>query len=55
MTYEQIETFLTVVSCGSITAAASALFVTQSTVTSRIQGLENEIGVTLLIRAKGHR
>ena len=37
MTYEQIETFLTVVSRGSITAAASALFVTQSTVSSRIQ------------------
>ncbi|MBQ9686635.1 MAG: LysR family transcriptional regulator [Oscillospiraceae bacterium] len=55
MTYEQIETFLTVVTCGSITAAANELFVTQSTVSSRIQGLEAELGAPLLIRAKGHR
>ena len=54
MTYEQIETFLTVVTCGNITAAANELFVTQSTVSSRIQSLENELGAPLLIRAKGH-
>ena len=54
MTYDQIETFLTVVSCGNITAAANELFVTQSTVSSRIQSLENELGTSLLIRAKGH-
>lgn len=37
MTYEQIETFLTIVTCGNITAAANELFVTQSTVSSRIK------------------
>lgn len=55
MTYEQIETFLTVVTCGNITAAADALFITQSTVSSRIQSLETELDAKLLIRAKGHR
>ena len=55
MTYEHIETFLTVVSCGNITAAADTLFITQSTVSTRIQQLEAELGAPLLIRAKGHR
>lgn len=55
MTYEQIETFLTTVAYGSISAAAKYLFVSQSTVSARIGQLENELGVTLLIRQKGHR
>ena len=55
MTIEQIETFLAVVSCGSISAAANELFVTQSTVSSRIQLLEAELGAQLVIRSRGHR
>lgn len=55
MTYEQIETFLTAISYGSISAAAKYLYVSQSTISSRIQQLENELGVQLLIRQKGHR
>ena len=55
MTYEQIETFLTVVTCGSISGAANELFVTQSTVSSRIQSLETELGAPLVIRSRGHR
>lgn len=55
MTYEQVETFLAAVSCGTISAAAETLFVSQSTVSSRIQQLEQELGIPLLIRKKGHR
>ncbi|MBQ1492452.1 MAG: LysR family transcriptional regulator, partial [Blautia sp.] len=55
MTYEQIETFLTVVTLGSITAASTELFVSQSTVSARIQSLEAELGAQLIIRSRGHR
>lgn len=55
MTYEHIETFLTVIVCGNITAAARKLFVSQSTVSSRIQQLEEELGASLIVRQKGHR
>ncbi len=55
MTYEQIETFLAVVTHGTISAAAEELFVSQSTVSGRIQQLEAELGVSLFIREKGHR
>ncbi len=55
MTYEQIETFLTTITYGSISAAAKYLYVSQSTISSRIQQLETELGVQLLIRQKGHR
>ena len=40
MNYQQIETFLTVIAHGSITGAAEKLFVSQSTVSSRLQQLE---------------
>lgn len=55
MTYEQVESFLAAVTCGNISAAADYLFVSQSTVSSRIQLLEQELGIPLLIRQKGHR
>ena len=55
MTYEHIETFLTVVVCGNISAASKKLFISQSTVSSRIQQLESELGTTLIMRQKGHR
>lgn len=55
MTYEQVETFLAAVSNGTISAAAEALYVSQSTVSSRIQLLEQELGIPLLIRQKGLR
>ena len=40
MNIEQIEAFLAVVEHGSITAAASFLFIAQSNVSSRIKKLE---------------
>ncbi|MBQ6359865.1 MAG: LysR family transcriptional regulator [Lachnospiraceae bacterium] len=55
MTYEQIETFLTVITYGNISAAAKKLFVSQSTVSSRIQLLEEELGTQLLVRSRGQR
>lgn len=55
MTYEQIETFLSVVIYGNITAAANYLYVSQSTVSNRLQQLEMELGTPLLHRNKGHR
>ncbi|MBP3869645.1 MAG: LysR family transcriptional regulator [Faecalicoccus sp.] len=55
MTYEQIETFLTIITCKTISAAAQSLYVSQSTVSTRIQQLEDELGVPLIIRQKGHR
>lgn len=55
MTYEQIQTFLAVVSYGTISSAADALYVSQSTVSTRLQQLEEELGFKLLVREKGHR
>lgn len=55
MTYEQIETFLTVLMHGNISAAANNLHVSQSTVSTRIQQLEDEFSTPLFIRQKGHR
>ena len=55
MTYEQIETFMAVMTYGSITGASSFLHVSQSTVSTRIQQLEDELGTPLLVRHKGHR
>ena len=50
-----IETFLSVVHNRNITQAANQLHVTQSTVSSRISHLEDELGVTLISRSKGFR
>ena len=55
MNYEQIVTFLTVASYRNITAAANYLYLSQSTVSNRIQSLEEELGTHLLIRHKGIR
>ena len=55
MTYEQIETFIAVMTYGNITLASNFLHVSQSTVSSRIQLLEDELGTALLLRHKGHR
>ncbi len=53
VTIEQIETFQAVVSSRNITSAANTMFITQSTVSSRIQALEKELGKQLFIRSKG--
>lgn len=53
MTYEQIEAFLSVVTYGTFSKAANYLFVSQSTVSSRISQLEKELDVPLFRRQKG--
>lgn len=55
MTQPEIEAFLTTVKLGSISAAASALFITQPALSRRLHALEGELGYPLLIRGKGIR
>ena len=52
MTDMEIETFLTVLRCGSMTAAAQALYITQPTLSARLQTLEDEVGTPLFVRAR---
>jgi DNA-binding transcriptional LysR family regulator len=52
MDTELARTFLTVVAAGSFVDAASRLHVTQSTVSSRIQRLEEQLGAELFVRNK---
>ena len=51
----RIETFLTIVNAKSISKAAEALFVSQATVSQRLNALEEEVGFALLERSKGIR
>ena len=54
MTLRQIRHFIAVAETGSISAAAQAVYISQSTLTQAIQQLEEEIGVALFNRhAKG--
>jgi len=50
MDIEQARTFLAIVAHGSFLEAASRLHVTQSTVSARIQHLEEDLGARLLVR-----
>ena len=52
MNLDELRTFLEVVDTGSLVTAAKRLNVTPSTVTARINGLEDEIGQKLLHRNK---
>ncbi|MEZ5561049.1 MAG: LysR family transcriptional regulator [Pseudomonadales bacterium] len=49
---ELARTFLAVVAAGNFSAAASRLFVTQSTVSARIASLEEQLGCRLFVRNK---
>ena len=55
MNLTNIETFLCVARHQSLSVAANSLYISQPTVSSRIQQLEEELGVTLLHRRKGVR
>ena len=50
MDLEQIRTFLAVAANGSFVEAANRLYVTQSTISARIQNLESYLGTTLFVR-----
>lgn len=51
---EMIQAFLSIVEHGNMTSAAAHMFTTQSSLSKQIQALEEETGVQLLIRRKGH-
>ena len=55
MNLTNVQTFLRVVYCSSLTQAANELYVSQPTVTARLQQLETELGTVLLRRGKGVR
>ncbi|GKX51909.1 LysR family transcriptional regulator [Budvicia aquatica] len=55
MNLVSLKTFLTIVRVGNIKKSSEELFVAQSTVTKRLQVLENEIGFELFERSKGVR
>ena len=55
MHYEDIETFLQVCRRGGITQAAQAMFLAQSTVSQRIQRLEQDLQCSLVTRRPGVR
>ena len=52
MNIETARTFLATVEMGNLNRAAEQLNVTQSTVTARINSLEDELGQKLLVRSK---
>lgn len=53
MNNSQVEAFLTVTRLGSLSKAASVLFVSQSTISQRIKAMEMEYDVILLRRDRG--
>lgn len=55
MDQETLVTFLTIVSTNSVSKAAEQLYVSQSSVSKRLQQLESELGVSLITRKKGTR
>lgn len=54
MNLQQLITFSTVISEGSMTAAAEKLYLTQPAVSQQIRNLEDELGVNLLDRGVRH-
>ena len=55
MNLSNIQTFLCVANHQSLSVAASMLYLSQPTVSARLQQLEEEVGTTLIVRKKGVR
>lgn len=55
MEFKYIEAFLEIVEKGSFSVAAESLFITQPTISSRIQRLEQEVGIVLFERNGGKK
>ena len=53
MDIDRLRSFIKVIETGSFSLAATALDVTQSTMSSRIQCLEAELEVILFVRGRG--
>lgn len=52
MNFAALQTFLTVIETGNLNKAADRLNVTQSTITARLDALEETLGQTLLVRSR---
>lgn len=52
ITLRQIKYFVSTAESGSLSTAAKSLNISQSAITTAIQGLERDIGYKLLIRSK---
>ena len=55
MTQAELEAFLAVVRCGTVSGAAQQLFITQPALSRRLGVLEEELGYPLLQRGRGRR
>ena len=55
MNFDEIETFLAVSEYANIARAADQLYIGQGTASSRVQRLEEELGIQLFVRQKGLR
>lgn len=53
--YRYVEAFLTVVNTGSVSKAADALYVSQSSISKWLNLLEEELGTKLILRHRGQR
>lgn len=51
----EIDAFLSVVQCGSVSAAAECLYITQPALSRRIRSIEEDLSCTLFDRGKGIR
>jgi DNA-binding transcriptional LysR family regulator len=52
MLFRQLECFLVVAKLGNVSRAAEEMFLTQPTLTARLQALEHEVGNQLFVRTK---
>jgi DNA-binding transcriptional LysR family regulator len=52
MDIDQARTFLEIVRCGSLVAAAERLFVSQTAISARVQRLEQQLGCQLFVRSR---
>ncbi len=55
MTHSEIESFLTIYRYKTVSRAAEALYITQSSLSTRLKTLEKELGGALFYRQKGSR
>lgn len=55
MKFSNIEAFITIVETGSLSKASKLLFISQPTISRRLQSLEEELEVTLINRLQGKR
>ena len=55
MTHAEMEAFLAICRHKNISKAADELYISQTSLSARLKGLEEELGYTLLLRGKGKR